>query len=184
MDITDINIDDIRSKLSELLEYEERNDYFTMTSAERRTFQQSVHEIIDIAEKEQTSPYQTNMEKHFVRFYYPGAIISDTDDYPIRAWDVNDAILIIEQKEYKPYAFMFFTRSRCGEDLDSHISKTSGTYYINGIVKTLEQVKSENDPNNYILIRNMECNGWNKIVTTTSQKYAQPFFDTDQIIQI
>ena len=92
---------------------------------------------------------------------------------------------IIQRYDAKPYAFKFITRGRTDEDLDSRVIAKSGYYFINGVVKTLAQIESENDPNNRILISNMKTNGWDKVVVTYSPyKWTQPFTEEDSVVTI
>ena len=129
------------------------------------------------------------MEKHFVEFLSPGTFFAEQTELPIDSWSVDEAVemskKITERYGAKPYGFRFLTKSRNDADLDSHISNRSGTYYINGVVKTLEEIKAENNPNNRILISNMECNKWDKVVITTSPyRWTQPFTQDDRIVEV
>lgn len=126
------------------------------------------------------------MEKHFVTFYSPGTFCAETNECPIDSWNVDEALKmskeITQRYGAKPYGFRFFTRSRSDDELDSHVANRSGMYYINGIIKTLEDIKAENDSSNRILISNMEINGWDKVVQTRSPYlWTQPFEEGDQI---
>ena len=53
------------------------------------------------------------MRKHFVQFFSPGTLFSETSSKPIDSWNVPLAVKmswrIIERHEAKPYAFQFFT---------------------------------------------------------------------------
>lgn len=127
------------------------------------------------------------MKKHFVKFMSPGTFCAEETVREIDSWDANKAILmakeIIERHNSKPYGFKFFTRERTDDELDSKITQTSGTYYINGKIETLEEIKAKGDPNNRILISNMECNGWDAVVTTYSPwKWTQPFGKDDKVV--
>lgn len=51
--IRKINIPDLRGKLKELLEIEERNSIFFLTSSQRLEFQSAVNEVLDFAEEAQ-----------------------------------------------------------------------------------------------------------------------------------
>lgn len=53
MDVQDVNIEDLCSKLRELLDIEERNGIFFMTREERRTFQMSVDCVLDFVKESQ-----------------------------------------------------------------------------------------------------------------------------------
>lgn len=120
------------------------------------------------------------MEKHFVRFLSAGTFVAEETVKPIESWDVSQAVEmahgITERYDAHPYGFQFITRSRTDEELDSKVTKKSGIYYINGVVETLEQEKAKGNPEDKILISNMESNGWDKIVTIYNPyKWTQPF---------
>lgn len=128
-------------------------------------------------------------EQNFVDFFSPGTLFAEVDTRKIDSWDVEKAIemskSIIQRYGARPYAFQFFTKARSDDDLDSREVKRSGTYFINGTVKSLEELEAENDPNNRILISNMRCNKWDKIVQTRSlYNWTQPFKDGDQVIKV
>ena len=108
------------------------------------------------------------MQKHFVNFYSPGTFVAETTTEEIDSWDVDKACEIAggihERYGATPYGFSFETRERKDDELDSKVIETSGMYYLGGTTKTLEEIKAENDPANSILISNMECNGYSRIV--------------------
>ena len=51
--IKKIDIPDLREKLKELLEIEERNSIFSLTRSQRLEFQFAVNEVLDFAEEAQ-----------------------------------------------------------------------------------------------------------------------------------
>jgi hypothetical protein len=129
------------------------------------------------------------MKKHFVTFYSPGTFMAETTTEEIHAWDINEAIKmsknIKERYGATPYGFVFSTRERKDNELDSKEIATSGTYFLGGKVYTLAEVKANNDPNEQILIKNMECNGWDKIITNNnSWKWTQPLKENDVVLDI
>jgi len=129
-----------------------------------------------------------NMKKHFVIFFSPGTLLSEQSSESIDSWDVDKAVemsrKIKERYGATPYGFQFATRERKDDELDSKEIKRSGTYYLGGEVFTLEQIKSRNDPNDRILISNMECNGWDKVVVNTnSWKITQPLTENDTVLE-
>lgn len=129
------------------------------------------------------------MERHFVRFLSPGSFFAEETVKPIDSWDVDKAIglskEIRERYGATPYGFQFLTKARGEEDIDSKVVKSSGVYYINGVVETLEEIKARHDPNNRILVSNMECNGWDKVVTTFSPyRWTQPFNPDDAVVTV
>jgi hypothetical protein len=130
------------------------------------------------------------MQKHFVTFLSPGTFVAEDSTKPIDSWDVEQAKKMAEKitERYNaiPYAFYFTTRERGPNDLDSKQAKRSATYYLPHCkVETLAEVKARNDPKERILISNMECNGYSKVVTTTKGwKWTQPFGDEDVLLEI
>lgn len=130
------------------------------------------------------------MEKHFVTFLSPGTFVAEDTTISIDSWDVDKAIelskKVVERYGAKPYAFYFSTKSRGENDLDSKVTAESGCYFINGVIETLEQVETRNDPNDRILISNMRSNGWDKIVVTNnSYRWVQPFNEKeDHIVSV
>jgi hypothetical protein len=128
------------------------------------------------------------VEKHFVTFLSPGTFVAEYSTKPIDSWDVKKAqkmaTKIEERYKAVPYGFYFTTRSRGEDDLDSHETKRSHMYYLPHCrIETLAEVKRRNDPKESILLSNMECNGYDKIIVTTKGwKWTQPFGKDDVLI--
>lgn len=127
------------------------------------------------------------MKKHFVTFLSPGTFVAEDTTKDVDDWDVDKALElavgIVERHGAKPYGFYFSTRERGEQDFDSKETKRSGMYYIGGKIRTLQEVEAENDPENSILISNMKCNHWDKIlVNTNSWKWTQPLKDGDVVL--
>lgn len=129
------------------------------------------------------------MEKHFVTFYSPGTFVSEETTKPIKKWDTKEAIkmarTVVERYGAKPYGFRFSTRARSENDLDSRVVKSSGLYWLGGRVETLKQVAARNDPKEKILLSNMRCNGWHKIVVNdNSWRWTQPLGPHDRVLKV
>ena len=129
------------------------------------------------------------MKKHFVIFFSPGTFVAEQSREPIDSWDIDKAVKmskdIKERHEAIPYGFCFTTRERKDHELDSQEIKRSGIYYLGGEVVTLEDIRARNDPKDKILISNMECNKWNKIVVNTnSWKWTQPLEKNDVVLNV
>lgn len=126
------------------------------------------------------------MKKHFVTFYSPGTFVSETSEEPIDSWDVDTAVemstQICERYGARPYGFIFSTRERGPNDLDSKVTKTSNLYYLGGEVLTLAQVRERKDPNDKILISNMEINHWDKIVINTNSYRFTGALEKDDVV--
>jgi hypothetical protein len=129
------------------------------------------------------------MEKHFVNFLSPGTFVAEETTNEIESWDIDKAVAMSKEIEERhgtlPYGFFFTTRTRTDADLDSKVTAKSNMYYLGGTVLTLEEIKAQNDPADRILIRNMECNGWSRvIVNTNSWKWTQPLNDGDVVLEM
>ncbi len=120
-------------------------------------------------------------------FYSPGTFVAETTEKPIDSWDVEEArkmaAKISERYGATPYAFEFSTRRRSSKDLDSKVVKTSGKYYINCKVRTLAEVKKDNDPKEEMLRSNMEINKIKRIVTTIKGwRWSQALTEGDVVL--
>lgn len=127
------------------------------------------------------------MKQHFITFYSPGTLIAEQTTKPIPSWDIEQAITlaatITERYGAKPYGFQFSTRSRTESELDSSEVARSPMHYMNCHVESLEEIKARQDPNDRILISNMQCNGWNRVVRTKEGwRWTQPLLDKDVVI--
>jgi hypothetical protein len=128
------------------------------------------------------------MTAHFVTFYSPGTFMAEDTTKPIDSWDVSKAMemakSITERHGAIPYGFVFTTRKRRDTDLDSKVTKRSGTYYLPHCkVETIADLKAKADSEDSILISNMECNGWDRVVTTTKGwRWTQPLREGDVVL--
>lgn len=128
------------------------------------------------------------MKKHFVVFYSPGTLISETTEKEINSWNIKQAVKmsfdIKERHNSTPYGFRFITKGRTDKELDSKIIKKSGVYYLGGKVYTLKEIKDRDDPDDRILISNMEFNGYNVIENNNSWKTTVPFYKEDILLNM
>ena len=127
------------------------------------------------------------MKKHFVVFLSPGTMASEQTINEIDSWDTNKAMEmarnIKERHAATPYGFYFFTKERKESDFEPKKTKKSIMYYLGGDVFTLEDVKNRNDPKDSILISNMECNGYDRIIeNNNSWKWTQPLNKDDIVL--
>lgn len=128
------------------------------------------------------------VKQHFVTFYSPGTFVAEMSEYSIDSWDVEKAkrmaLKVKERYGAVPYGFRFSTRSRTQKDLDSKVSAESPLYYLGGKVETLAQVKARATDKESILISNMECNGYDRIITNdNSWRWTQPLQPTDVVLE-
>lgn len=127
------------------------------------------------------------MHIHYVEFLSPGSFVAETREIEIESWDEHEACRlahgVVERHGATPYGFQFLTRSREDDELDAKVTARSGMYYLGGNVRTIEQVRAEQDPAESILLQNMECNGWKRIVTATNgYKWTQPLKENDIVL--
>lgn len=130
---------------------------------------------------------EETMQKHFVTFYSPGTFVHEETTRPIEEWNVEEAVemskSITERYGATPFGFQFTTRARKHDELDSKEIAESPMYYLGGEVLTLDDVKRRNDPDDKILISNMECNGWMRIVeNNNSYRITLPLTAGDVVL--
>lgn len=128
------------------------------------------------------------MEKHFVLYYSPGTFVAEQTLKPIDCWDVETAKEmaqdITERYGATPYGFCFVTKARSDEELDSKETARSNMYYLGGEIQTLEQIERRNNPDDRVLIQNMRCNGFNRVVVNNnSYKCTQPLYEKDVVLE-
>lgn len=128
------------------------------------------------------------VKKHFVKFFSPGSFVDEVSVYEIEDWDTKKAILISkkvnERYNSKPFAFIFITKENDGTTLDSRTTAKSGLYYLNGEIKTLQNIIDENNNENRILISNMKNNGWKKVIITNTPWKKVSIFDDNEDINL
>ena len=129
------------------------------------------------------------MIKHFVTFLSPGTFVAESTTKEIKKWDVPTAVRmsrkITERWNATPYGFYFHTEEQKDGKWGVKIIKRSGTYFLGGMIKTVADVKAENDPKNEILIRNMENNEYDRIVVNTnSHLWIQPLEKKDGVLDM
>lgn len=127
------------------------------------------------------------MKQHFVIFFSPGTFFAEQTSKPIDGWDVDKATDmaygVSERYDATPYGFCFVTRERKNGELDSREVKRSRMYHLGGKVETLKEIKARNDPKERILVSNMECNKWGKVVVNTnSWRSVQPLRKGDRVL--
>ena len=126
--------------------------------------------------------------QHFVTFLSPGTFVAETDTKPIKSWNVSSARRmakkIVQRYNAVPYGFYFTTRGRSSKELNSHEMSRSAMYYLPHCrVETLDEIRQRNDPRESILVSNMECNGWDRVVTTIDGwKWCQPLKKGDVVL--
>ena len=116
----------------------------------------------------------------------PGTFLSEETSKKIGSWDVGEAIemskSIRERHGARPYGFYFSTRGREDDELDSKEIDSSPMYFLGGKVLTLKGVEDENKHENSILISNMKCNGWEKVIKV--KNIVQPLMEGDVVLNV
>lgn len=129
------------------------------------------------------------MEKHFVTFLSPGSFTAESTSIEIEKWNVDEAVAmsakISERYAAKPYGFYFTTRGRGPDDFDSKETAHSPMYYLGGEIRTVEDVRRDALPDEKILLSNMKCNHWDRIVTNrNSYRFTQPLNESDVVLDV
>lgn len=130
------------------------------------------------------------MQKHYVVFYSPGTLVSETTSYEIDSWDVDKAVAkskdVKERYNARPYGFRFVTRSRSDDELDSKETASSNMYYLGGTVRTREEVLAGTDPRESILRSNIRDNKdvTKILVNTNSYKFTTGLYDGDVVLDV
>jgi len=127
--------------------------------------------------------------KEYVKFLSPGTIMAETNIHEIEERNVDLAIELarsIKQRyNARPYGFRFVTRAREDHEMDSKIINTSHMYYLGGEIQTIEQVRKNNLSSERILLSNMECNNWDRIIiNNNSWKWTQPLKKDDIVLDV
>jgi hypothetical protein len=116
------------------------------------------------------------MKKTYVEFYYPGSFMSESSSHEVESRDRPASIPV------NAYAYSFYDREETvvdGEKLVGLIKNRSPMTYF-GQTMTIDEVK-RNVPNCNILVSNMECNGWEKVVRTKLGNF-QPLNEGDVVL--
>ena len=119
------------------------------------------------------------MLKHYVEFYYPGSLVAETEVKQIKNRKERFKI-----PEYA-FGYRFFDKEEVevkGETLTGRRKNWSGMHYF-GEVMSLKEVKEQrlSIRGSKTLIRNMEGNGWKRVVKTRCGNF-QPFEKRDRLV--
>lgn len=130
------------------------------------------------------------MQKHYVVFYSPGTLFSETSSYEIDSWDVDKAVEmsknVSERYNARPYGFKFVTRSRSDNELDSKQAASSNMYYLGGTVRTREEVLAGTDPKESILRSNVkyDTDVIKILVNTNSYMFTTGLYEGDVVLDV
>jgi len=117
--------------------------------------------------------------KTFVEFLYPGVMFDETSVSEVKTRDWKK--LNVPERAF---GFRFFDIMETEEDgvkLQSSRLNQSPIHYYGGRVMTIDEVREEM-PEARILISNMECNNWHKVVCCRTGNF-KPFENDDIFIQ-
>lgn len=120
------------------------------------------------------------MIKHYVSFLLPGIIVCETITREVKLRDPEAA----RPYPKNSFAFMFYDREEetvNGELLAGKNKNYSGTYYIDGRILTVEEVKKLY-PEDKILIDNTTFNNIDKVIVTRLGNF-QPYNDNDTVVK-
>lgn len=129
--------------------------------------------------------------KHFVVFFSPGTLFSETSRKPIDVWDVPQAAAlareIVERHGARPYAFRFVTDVVAdpvsdGEGGTLNVTPKevdkSGLHYLDGTVLRYADIPEEES----ILRSNMRCNDHALVVETRNGYRHTGNFTQDDVL--
>ena len=121
------------------------------------------------------------MLKHYVEFFYPGVLFAESSSVSI---DARESFNVTDVPT-NAYAYRFYDREEIDqndEKLVGPIKHISGFYFFGKVYDADDVVTLF--PEASILARNMQYNGWNKVVKTRCGNW-QPFDETtDRIVEI
>lgn len=108
------------------------------------------------------------IRKHYVTFVSPGTFMPETNTEEVESWDIEAATQraseILQRYNARPYSFHFTTVENDGTKMNGEQTDRSPNYFLGGKVLTLQDVKDRNDPDDEILISNMENNNMDRVV--------------------
>lgn len=99
------------------------------------------------------------MTKHYVEFMYAGSFFSESSLEEIKS---RDAKIKMPKGAYS-YTIYDREEIKTGKETLTGKLKNPSKIYIIGEVYDIERVKKE-VPDSRILVRNMECNKWDKVI--------------------
>lgn len=119
----------------------------------------------------------------FVELLYPGFLMPETGFDKVESRDPQ----AVADKYPDAYCFQFCDQTSKEITVDGETKRVSGKrknlspkYYPNGLVLTVEDLRKM--PGDYrILITNMECNNWPKVVRCRTNNF-QPFEEGDVVL--
>jgi len=107
----------------------------------------------------------------YVEFFYPGLIFPESSVRKVKNRDVKK--LKIPTTAFGFHFFDIKSTIVRKTKMESKRLNASPFYYFGGRIMTLEEVCKEL-PEAKILINNMECNGWDRVIRCRTGNY-QPF---------
>lgn len=133
------------------------------------------------------------VKEHFVTFQTPaGASMKIEITIPIKSWCVDTACAIargMEERDvldYWPYGFVFSTRERGPNELDSREAGRSGVYYLGGEILTIEDFEDfkGKTPSEITLLGNMRLNMIEHVIINENswRRVVEPYYDDKDAI--
>lgn len=136
------------------------------------------------------------VNKHYVVFFSPGTFVSEQTEKEIDTPDIRVAVemakSITERYGAKPYGFQFVLRKTHpplddGEngklEVLSKEIRRSGTYFIGGRLRFLDEIERENDQNERHISDNMRLNDYPIVIeNVNSWKSTMPFQEEDVLL--
>ncbi len=121
--------------------------------------------------------------KQMVEYVYPGIIVSESSSKQMSQRDPREAVIMAPESSY---AFRFYEVTKA-LDLGADFKVTpvarnhSAWHYIDGQIFTVADVEARQDPSDEILISNMKCNGYDRVVKCRTGNWV-PMSEGDVVV--
>lgn len=122
-------------------------------------------------------------KKHYIIFYSPGTLFSESSSREIDSWDIKKATdlskEIKERYDATPYGFVFETYV----ENSTKPLKRSGIHFLTGTLIKYDDIKENYD--NSILLSNMRDNNFPIVCeNTNSYRSTMPFNESDCVVDM
>jgi hypothetical protein len=120
-------------------------------------------------------------QKYYVEYLMPGIFMPESSMENIQESDMRSLEYIKGRAPEGAFAFIFKVRTEIVKDKEILVGRWKelrGRFYIGGTIYTLQQMKRIHSELT-ILISNMECNGWKKVIQCSTGNW-QPFMKEDK----
>ena len=124
-----------------------------------------------------------HVRKTYIEFLYPGSFFNESSTQKVKTRDVSKVKVPKNAFGFKFFDILSVVVDTDGKkvQLTSEQTNVSPMYYYGGKLYTVAELKRE-FPNNYILVSNIEGNGYKKAILCRTGNW-QPFRKTDIFVE-